>query len=358
MNEFPQDPQPLVGREPALLDVRGATPSAATTLRRIWDSYSPHTRVAYRTDLGQFLEFLGVDRQRSAAMLPSVVAQIGQDHVASWIDQLRSDGKAASTISRKVAALRSVFRHLAAVGWCSRNPASGRRFRIPVTRRHPARVVPSEKEIRALVSVAVRQAQSGGADQVRDLAVILLLVTSGLRVSDVTEMRVDAWSSSVERRSGARIVVTLRKGRREAPVTVAPVAAAWIDRYLEQRRRAGDEWDVDAPLFARRAACGSAGKPVSRNALWRLVRRLGAEAGIEGLHPHRLRHAAATHALDAGAPIEDVADLLGHASTRTTRIYDARVRESTAWRALAPLAEEAGDAIHVTEREGPSRDAP
>ena len=137
---------------------------------------------------------------------------------------------------------------------------------------------------------------------------MLLLALNGLRVSEVTGARADGLSTE----RGHRVLAITRKGGRTARVPLAPRTAAAIETYLAGR--------TTGPLLTTRT-----GRALDRHAVWRLIRRLAATAVPDKaatLHPHDLRHAFVTLALDTGASLRDVQDAAGHADPRSTRRYD------------------------------------
>lgn len=152
-----------------------------------------------------------------------------------------------------------------------------------------------------------------GPAALRDAALLAMLAELGLRVGEALKLNV----GDLRYNLGHRTVTVAGKGgkRRELPIP-APLARD-LDAYLNQR---GDSGEGDTPLFTT-----TTGKRVDQPAVFRLVRRIGKSAGLpsaDQLSPHSLRHTAATAALDAGAPLRDVQDMLGHADPRTTRRYD------------------------------------
>src|SRR3954447_1106910 len=146
------------------------------------------------------------------------------------------------------------------------------------------------------------------ADGPRADALITLLLTNGLRISEAIAARIDDLSIT----DGHRVLRYRRKGnkRTTAPLTAGVLVA--LDTLIGQR--------TDGPIFA--TATGTA---LDRVAAWRIIRRLARHAGIahpERISPHSMRATFITTALDEGVPLRDVQDSVGHADPRTTRGYD------------------------------------
>jgi integrase len=138
--------------------------------------------------------------------------------------------------------------------------------------------------------------------------VLALLADLGLRVGELLSLDV----TDVGWERDHRTVRFVGKGGKPRRRALTPAAAAALDTYLGAR--------ADGPLFVT-----AGGARLDRHAVFRLVRRLAADAGIAGaerLSPHSLRHAFATTARAEGVPLEDVQDAMGHADPRTTRRYD------------------------------------
>lgn len=284
---------------------------------------SSHTVSAYRRDLGELVDFL---RDYLAAADWSWES-IDRLAIRSFLGSLQRRGLRRSTIARKLSATRTFFRFLHQTDRISHNPA--RLVRAPKR----ARKIPGYlSEVQAddlFVLLRAHAEKQGGFLALRNRALLELLYSSGLRLSEVEGLDLQ----SVDLRS--RQVRVLGKGRKERIVPFGGPAAASIQAYLParsdlvaKRRRAGKERQgpaaaraetgaPKAPLFVSRH-----GRRLSRRQIQRTVRRtLEAVASGEGLSVHALRHSFATHLLDNGADLVAVKELLGHSSLSTTRIY-------------------------------------
>lgn len=140
-------------------------------------------------------------------------------------------------------------------------------------------------------------------DNIRDLALVDVLYSTGCRVSEISRMDiVDIDFDRMECR-------VLGKGNKERIVYLSQVAAMHLQQYLKTRN------DNEECLFLGR------GKRIGKNGIEALLKRVGAVAGVENVHPHRFRRTLATNLLDRGMNIQDVATILGHADLKTTQIY-------------------------------------
>ncbi|MDY7089861.1 MAG: tyrosine-type recombinase/integrase [Actinomycetota bacterium] len=270
---------------------------AAEQVTEVWLAnrrLSEHTRAAYRRDVQGWLRWC---------------ADAGRDPLrASFLDVnayargLEDQGLAASTVARKLSGLSSWYDFLVKIQARETNPVSGA-DRPNVSRDHSATVGLTPEEVDALLE---RAAEAG----TRHHAVMTVLADLGLRVGELVSLNLD----DVGWERGHRTVRFVGKGNKARRRALTPAAADALDAYLAVR--GGDE----GPLFRT-----STGARLDRHAIFRLIRRLAAEAGIAGadrLSPHSLRHAFATAARAEGVPLEDVQDAMGHADPRTTRRYD------------------------------------
>jgi integrase/recombinase XerD len=153
-----------------------------------------------------------------------------------------------------------------------------------------------------------------------------LMYAAGLRASEVGGLRLDQY----ERQLGMLIVIG--KGDKQRLVPIGRPAEIWTDRYIDECRprlaRFHDGRDRQRLLLSH------SGRPLDRVAVWQIVRRNAAAAGLRQVHPHLLRHSFATHLVRGGADVRVVQELLGHADIGTTQVYThvdhTRLRESVA----------------------------
>jgi len=220
-----------------------------------------------------------------------------------------------SRTRRTVSSLGSLTRYLVGQEILAANPLDSPAIELPAL---PVRqpVALSVDEMRRLFATcALLDPQARRPWPQRDLALVGLLCSTGLRESEVINLRVG--DLVVAERLAHVSVIGKRNKQRSVPVH--PEVLVVVERYLEERRSWLGEFDESAPLFVR-----SDGRVFEATALYRLVARLFARSGItprSGSMVHALRHSFATHALDSGASIVEVQKLLGHSSLETTRRY-------------------------------------
>jgi integrase/recombinase XerD len=264
---------------------------------------APRTVEAYRRDLTALAGWLG----RSPA---SATTQ----ELERYLADLRAAGLAPATIARRIASLRSFFRHLILIGAAEANPAA--ELELPRRiRRLPRALSPAEAE--RLIDAAAGTTPRA----LRDRALVELLYGAGLRVSEAVGLE----KGGVD--LDQRLVRTIGKGGKERVVPVGREAVEALRRYLS-RGRAHLDRRHRPELFLN-----AQGGPLTRAGAFLILRRLAAKAGLEParIHPHLLRHSFATHLLEGGADLRSVQEMLGHADLATTELYthvtDRRRRE-------------------------------
>lgn len=263
--------------------------------------YPRNTVDSYRRDIRQYLEFL----EERRISLEDVKARTAE----SYVVHLRGLGLAASTVARKVASLKSFHKFLVRESLLEVYTLEG----IPLPKRPwlLPRTFTVEEVGRLLDAPAGRDPAS-----LRAKAVLELLYGAGLRVSELAALDVEDVDSVLGE------VRCFGKGAKERVVPMGSKAVEAVGEYLRSGR----------PALAGRSAAGGRvasralllnhrGGRLSRQSCWRIVKKYAAVAGLEGLHPHSLRHSFATHLLQGGAGLRAVQEMLGHAVISTTQIY-------------------------------------
>ena len=253
---------------------------------------SPHTLRSYRTDLVEFAHYAGSGD-------PSTwLGDVDTRTIRGYLAHLHARSLDATTIARKLAAVRSWFRFLVRRGVLERNVA--REVRGP----RPAKKLVSFLPIDEAMALMDAKAPDGAA-RGRDTAVLEILYATGLRVSELAGLDLD----HIDRLQ--QTVRVLGKGRKERIVPYGGRAASALAAYLDGR--GGDA----GPLFPNRR-----GARLTVRSLHTIVRRSAALTGItRRVSPHTLRHTFATHLLDAGADLRMIQELLGHSRLSTTQRY-------------------------------------
>ena len=263
---------------------------------------SDHTLSAYRRDLGKFSGWL---EQSEIGMRAA-----GRADIQNFLVHESKRGLKPRSLARLLSSIRAYYSSLLLDGILSKDPAAevdspklGQSLPVSL----------SEEQVVALLAAPDIESAKG----LRDRAMLELLYATGLRVSELIGLR----DSQINLRAG--IVRVMGKGSRERIVPMGEVAQQWLQRWLRQGR---PELLLQASsdlLFP-----GRAGKMMTRQTFWHIIKRCAADAGIgQQLSPHTLRHAFATHLLNHGADLRSVQMFLGHANLSTTQIYTHVARE-------------------------------
>ncbi len=264
----------------------------------IEDGLAPLTLAAYRRDLWLYAAWLG--KAPGASRESDLLGYMAERHAATK----------ATTANRRLTVFRRYFRwavreHLVAADPTLRLLAARQPLRVPKTL--------SEAQVEALLAAPDVATPLG----LRDRAMLELMYASGLRVSELVQMK------SVQLGMNDAVLRVLGKGSRERLVPFGDEARAWLQRYLVEARAGILGGQLAEALFVTRLGDG-----MTRQMFWKIVKRYAVQAGVTApLSPHTLRHAFATHLLNHGADLRAVQMLLGHADIGTTTIYTHVARE-------------------------------
>jgi integrase/recombinase XerD len=264
---------------------------------------APRTVEAYRRDLAAFCMWLQGPPDDATA-----------DQITEYVAAMRAEGLAATTIGRRVAALRGFYRHQVLLGTRGDNPAA--ELDLPKRRRTlPRTLSPGEAER------LIEAANGTSPRSLRDRALVELLYGAGLRVSEAMGLEKNGVDFD------QRLVRCIGKGSKERVVPVGREAVEALRRYIARGRPYLDK--RHRPELFLNAQGGA----LTRAGAFFILRKLAETAGLEPgrVHPHLLRHSFATHLLEGGADLRSVQEMLGHADLATTELYthvsDRRRRE-------------------------------
>lgn len=283
-----------------------ATPRAiGDFLRHIRDEkqQSPHTVAAYARDLTGFADFWG---RHYGPDLPW--GALDRQGLRGFLGDLERRGQSKRSAARALSAVRSFYRFLQAEEGLLVNVArTARGPKLP--RRLPAHL--DRAQIEAVFAAAELRAGTDDVGAVRDLAMLELFYSSGLRLSELsgTDLaHLDLLGDQVKVRG---------KGQKERIIPVGKRAVAALRRWLDLREALATLPGADG----RALFLNLRGRRLTGRSVQRAIHALLDVAGGAGLKVHSLRHTFATHLLDAGADLRAVQELLGHASLSTTQIY-------------------------------------
>jgi integrase/recombinase XerD len=300
-----------LSRRPTLqrmsVDVLAAIPEEEVWLA---SRKSARTRRAYRTDVAHFVRTFNIT---SADELRKV------DHraVMAWERMMREEeGKEATTVRRRLAALSSLFTHLVKFGVVDQNPV--REVERPaVNRREGMTLAFSQKQARRILDAPPEESVHG----LRDRAILSVGLQVGLRRAEIASLKVGDFHMN----RGYDSLKVVRKGGKKGSLAIHPQTAERIRRYMEEAEHGED---LDGPLFRpvrgnQRATDGR--RHLHPDEIDRVLRKYAKRIGLDrGYSAHSMRATFITTALDNGASLEDVQRAAGHADPSTTKLYDKR----------------------------------
>ena len=262
---------------------------------RVERGLADKTVEAYSRDLAGFFQFLA---GRGLSPLDA-----SRDQIMEYISMLGT-GLSPVSVARNISSIRMFFRFLVHEGKIKSSPA-----RLLETPRRPRKLpsVLSREEVERLLSRPLTTTPAGQ----RDRAMLELLYATGLRVSELVNLR----PPNIDLAAG--YVRTLGKGSKERIVPMGDPAMEAIKEYLSGGRRRLAKATNPAYLFLN-----IRGSRLSRQGFWKIIKKYGVEAGIgKKITPHIMRHSFASHLLEAGADLRAVQVMLGHSDISTTQIY-------------------------------------
>lgn len=257
---------------------------------------SPNTVEGYGRDISHLMDFM--------AQRELLLTHIGQEDIHQFLCTLIDLGLQPRSQARLIAGMRSFFKFVRMEGYIIADPSA--LIESPRLPRHLPDVLTVE-EIDAMVDSIDPEKE----EALRNHAIIETLYGSGLRVSELTDLRL----SRISLPDGYMIVEG--KGSKQRLVPVSPTAVELITEYLEKRSQLNIKPGNEDILFLNRR-----GAKMTRVMVFYIIRDLAAMAGIKKkVSPHTLRHSFATHLLEGGANLRAIQEMLGHESISTTEIY-------------------------------------
>ncbi|EEI70022.1 site-specific tyrosine recombinase XerD [Lentilactobacillus hilgardii] len=264
---------------------------------RVERGLSENTIKSYQQDLSEAIHFF----QKTT----KDISKVDQFLILNYLENLQQEKKSRNTVIRTVSSLRNFFRYLAQFGVVPDDPM------LKVDSPKQSKTLPdvlSVSEVNKLLSMPNVSKPLG----VRDRAMLETLYATGLRVSELVNLRL------VDLHLPMKLIQTVGKGDRERIIPIGDVAIDWITKYLKTTR-------ID--LLRKRTNTdfvflNAHGRRLTRQAIWQMIKKYVKLAGIKRhVTPHTLRHSFATHLLENGADLRIVQELLGHADISTTQIY-------------------------------------
>lgn len=258
-----------------------------------------NTQLAYMRDLRLLMKSLQLKADEE-------LLQVSRQQLIAYLVRLKQEGRAASTVARKLASIKAFYRFLTVERYIRRNPAevleaASRGLHLPK--------VLSVQEVERLLD----EPNLGTLDGYRDKTMLELLYATGMRVSELVNVQVKNVDMKMQ------YVIVMGKGSKERMLPLGRTALHYLEHYLSVVRPQllHGKPDAAAELFVT-----GWGGPMTRERFYEIIVAYGKSAGIsKRVTPHMLRHSFATHLLNNGTDLRIVQELLGHADISTTQIY-------------------------------------
>ncbi|MBP2653768.1 MAG: xerD 7 [Firmicutes bacterium] len=256
-----------------------------------------NTLESYGRDLRQYQNFL-----QSGQL--DFIKDSNRNTIINYLSNLQSKGRAVSTISRNLAAIKSFYQYLVRERYLEKDPAV--HLESPKLEKKLPKVL-SIGEVEELL----RQPNTFLPAGLRDKAMLELLYATGIRVSELISLNI----SDVNLDMG--YIKCFGKGAKERIVPLGSIAAKCVQEYIQRGRQKLVRTYEEAALFVNHH-----GNRLTRQGFWKIIKKYAMEASInKEITPHTLRHSFATHLLENGADLRSVQEMLGHADISTTQIY-------------------------------------
>ena len=254
---------------------------------------SKNTLSSYAADLKRYILFLKEREKDISSALRS--------DIVDFNEALRNKGYSISSICRYLSSIKALYKYLLMESILDYDPSGN--IHLPKKWERLPKAL-SISEVMALL-----QTSFSGKTILRDSAMLELLYSSGLRVSELVKIKLG------DIHFDAGFVKIMGKGDKERVVPVNMRALEKAKQYMEEERPATLGKRQSPYLFVTRR-----GKPMSRQRFWQTLKAIGQKAGLE-ISPHTIRHCFATHLLEGGADLRSVQKMLGHSDISTTQIY-------------------------------------
>ncbi len=232
------------------------------------------------------------------------ILNIAPKDIEKYVEHLKKRGYSNRTINRKLSSIRGFYRFLEEKGTIETNPTINL-YSPKLDKRLPDFLY--EEEVKRLLDYKDEKDKY----DLRDSAIMEFMYATGMRLREIEGLSIKDidFSSQTVRVRG--------KGGKIRILPISNIALRKLTAYFEERKRKGERFSMDTPLFLNRQ-----GKRLTARSISRIVKKRAKKTGFfKNIHPHMFRHSFATHLLNGGADLRVVQELLGHSSLSTTQIY-------------------------------------
>lgn len=267
-----------------------------------------------------FLEFLQNDKKLSDNTLQSYnrdiklycnylnennleIVNIENEEIKTYLENLKTKGKAVSTVSRNLASLRSFYQYLHRTKVINEDPTMN--IESPKIERKPPKVLTSEQ-----VELLLEQPKCVDLKGYRDKAMLELVYATGIRVTELISLNI----SDINLEEG---YIKCAGKAKERVIPIGTLAVNALKEYIEKSRSILLKDESDKALFVN-----VNGQRLTRQGFWKIIKQYKAQANIDvDITPHTLRHSFAVHLLENGAELRAIQEMLGHSDISSTQVY-------------------------------------
>lgn len=263
--------------------------------------YSLYTVKAYRTDISMFFRY-AFPEQKPAEW--NRYSEINSQVIRGWASSMIESGWTSRSVNRKITALNTFYKYLIREGLSTENPV------YKVFKPKVKKVLPKFVDAEQLVDFLDDSFKSIKYEQIRDIISLEVLYSTGMRSAELINLKIEDIDF------GRNTIKVLGKGNKERLIPMLPVLADRLKIYIEFRKRFFPEAKNNF-LFLT-----SKGRQIYAKLLYLAIKKQLTQAGFTGRRsPHVMRHSFATHLLNAGADLNAVKEMLGHANLAATQVY-------------------------------------
>jgi len=263
--------------------------------------YSSNTTAAYRNDLNQFMKFINNGQYANINSWDDVTPEI----VDEYVDYMKEQPYASSSVARKVAAVKSFFNYLYANNSVKENPTTN--VDSPKVKKRLPKTLSSE-DVEKLLAAPM---QKRTPKNLRDMALLNILYSTGMRVTEVVSLQLEDVNMD------DMVLYCSTKDEQERELPFDDTTKEILEAYLKDGRPYLVKDKDETALFLNHR-----GQQLTRQGLWLIIKAYAKQANLStDVTPHTLRHSFAAHKLNSGSDLQEVQKLLGHANISTTQIY-------------------------------------
>ena len=255
-----------------------------------------NTEVSYERDLRKLAMYLKEHNIET-------FADVTSEELRKYVKYLTDEGNAPSSVSRTVSSIKTFYNYLLNIGVINRDPAQF--IKAPkIVKKVPDTLTYAEVEL------FLSQPEGNSPKDIRDKAIVELMYSTGLRVSEVINLKLSDINL-------ADRCLACNETNKQRIVPFSEKAKKWLERYLDESREILVKKKETGMLFVN---CH--GTPMSRQGLWKIIKYYAQMADIDkDITPHMLRHSFAAHMAECGTDLKDIQKILGHSDITTTQIY-------------------------------------